>query len=272
MTKRRRHVVIKGSSLPVLRIVVRDGDVSSLRTEIADTVENARPLLAEAIAVLDLRERDASDANAREIVDAVRDTGVRLAAVLIGDANARGPLADLDLPVIEAPISTRERSNRSASEEHAAANGLEPTSVPEPVDATIVQQAGEQPAEPDLAPAYLTRPLRSGQRFYAQGRDVVVAAPTSRGSELIADGSIYAFSPIRGRVLAGASGNTSACIVASHLDAELVAVAGVYRTLEAADLQALGAGPVSLALSLDADGGERLTLAPLVPSSHTQRR
>lgn len=274
--KRRRQVVIKGSSLPVLRIVVRDGDARSLRADVADTVENARPLLADAVAVLDLREREACEVGAREIVDTVRDANVRLAAVLIGEGDERGSLADLDLPVIEAPLSTRDRPARSAIEEQAPANGPETTSIQRSIEQTVeapsAQHAPEQPTEPDLAPAYLTRPLRSGQRFYAQGRDAVVAAPTSRGSELIADGSIYAFSPIRGRVLAGASGNTSACIVASHLDAELVAVAGVYRIFEADDLKALGSGPVSVALSLDADGGERLTLAPLAPSSYMQRR
>jgi septum site-determining protein MinC len=114
--------------------------------------------------------------------------------------------------------------------------------------------------------------LRSGQRLYAQGRDAVVVAPTSRGSELIADGSIYAFSPLRGRVLAGAGGDTSACIVATHLDAELVAVGGVYRTLEPEDLKAHGSGPVSVTLSLDPEGGERLTLAALAPSPSMQRK
>ena len=84
--KRRRQAVIKGSSLPALRIVVRDGDAHSLRTELLETIDNARPLLAEAIAVLDLRERLASDVDAHDIVTAVRDAGVRLAAVLIGDS------------------------------------------------------------------------------------------------------------------------------------------------------------------------------------------
>jgi len=269
---KRRQVVIKGSSLPVLRIVVRDGDAGSLRTEVADTLANARPLLVEAIAVLDLREREASELAAREIVDAVRVAGVRLAAVLIGDRNEHKSLVDLDLPVIEAPLSARDRSSHSASEEQAASNGSPANSIEPAAEAKTAHQADSQPAEPDLAPAYLTRPLRSGQRFYAQGRDAVVGAPTSRGSELIADGSIYAFSPIRGRVLAGASGNTSACIIASHLDAELVAVAGVYRTFEAADLNALGSGPVSIVLSLAADGSERLTLATLAPLPHMQRR
>jgi septum site-determining protein MinC len=268
--KRRRQVVIKGSSLPVLRIVVRDGDAQCLRAELVETIENARPLLAEAIAVVDLREREASDTNPGEIIAAVRDAGVRLAAVLIREPNEREALANLDLPAIEAPLSTRDRPIRDASEAQVAADRPETAPVEQTVAPTHPGTA--QPAQPGLPPLYLTRPLRSGQRVYAQGRDAVVAAPTSRGSELIADGSIYGFSPIRGRVLAGASGDTSACIVASHLDAELVAVAGVYRTFESDDLNALGGGPVSVTLWLDADGNERLTLAALSPSSSTQRK
>jgi septum site-determining protein MinC len=274
--KPRRQAVIKGSSLPVLRIVVRDGDAQSLRTELVDTIENARPLLAEAIAVLDLREREASDVVPEAIVEAVRDAGIRLAAVLIREPNDRAALANVGLPVIEAPLSTRDRPARVASDGQGAAQRAEAASVEQPAQQTIApttsHHATDQASPSALAPLYLTRPLRSGQRFYAQGRDAVVAAPTSRGSELIADGSIYAFSPIRGRVLAGASGDTSACIVASHLDAELVAVGGVYRTFEADELKTHGTGPVSVTLSLDAEGNERLTLAALAPSSSMQRK
>ena len=275
--KRRRHVVIKGSSLPVLRIVVRDGDASALHTDLADTLDHARPLLAEAIAVLDLREHVGGEVGAREIVDAVRDARVRLAAVLIGEPGERGALADLGLPVIEAPLSTRD--GRAKHAEQSVEPSIEPSAEPpgepsgEPTLPGIGAEHGTHPPNAVArAPAYLTRPLRSGQRFYAQGCDVVVAAPTSRGSELIADGSIYAFSAIRGRALAGASGDASACIVAHQLDAELVAVAGVYRTFEPDHLKALGSGPVSVTLWLDPDGHERLTVAPLEPSSSMQRR
>ena len=277
--KRQRQAVIKGSSLPVLRIVVRDGDARSLSTELADTIENARPLLAEAIAVLDLREREAADVNPAEIVNKLRDANVRLAAVLISEAHERGALADVDLPIIEAPLSARTRPNRA--EERATTNRSETDPSEQPVEQAVAattahhaaqRQAIERPTGRGLAPLFLTRPLRSGQRVYAQSRDAVVTAPTSQGSELIADGSIYAFSRLRGRVLAGASGDTSACIVASHLDAELVAVAGIYRTFEADDLKAHGSGPVSVTLSVDAEGSERLTLAALAVPDSMQRK
>ena len=113
------------------------------------------------------------------------------------------------------------------------------------------------------APLCVTQPVRSGQRVYAQGRDLLVLAPTSRGAELLADGSIYAFGLLRGRALAGASGDRGARIVATRLDAELVAVAGVYRTLEASDIAGLKDGAASVALALDEEGGERLVLRPV---------
>jgi len=76
--KPRPQAVIKGSSLPVLRIVVRDGDAHSLHNELMETIESARPMLAEGIAVLDLRERLSSDVGTGEIFNMVRDAGVRL--------------------------------------------------------------------------------------------------------------------------------------------------------------------------------------------------
>ena len=273
--KPRRQTVIKGSSLPVLRIVVRDGEAGALPTDLAETIEDARPLLSDAIAVLDLREREAGDVEPGAIVEAVRDASVRLAAVLIRESREREALAHVGLPVIEAPLPARDRPRRDATDEQVTADRAETAPVEQPGEQTAAPSAPQhatEPARESLAPLCLTRPLRSGQRVYAQGRDAVVVAATSRGSELIADGSIYAFSPLRGRVLAGASGDTNACIVATHLDAELVAVGGVYRTLEPDDLKAHGSGPVSVTLSVDPEGNERLTLAALAPSPSMQRK
>ncbi|HSD53646.1 MAG TPA: septum site-determining protein MinC [Burkholderiales bacterium] len=239
--KASRPVEIKGSTLPVLRVVVRNCDLQSLDDEMSSAFASARPLLAEALAVLDLRERNGDDIAASEIVGAARNAGVRLAAVLVGDGGERVELADSGLPVIQVPLINGERSARMAKE------------APE------VARAKQAPQGPP-APLYLTEPLRSGRRLYAQGRDLVVLAPTSRGCELIADGSIYAFGLLRGRAVAGASGDKGARIIATRLDAELVAIAGVYRTLEAADLEGLGNSAVSVTLASDDEGSERLVL------------
>ena len=75
-------------------------------------------------------------------------------------------------------------------------------------------------------------PVRAGQRIYARGTDLIVTAAVNNGAELIADGSIHVYAPLRGRALAGASGNAEARIFAMSMEAELVSIAGVYRTFD----------------------------------------
>jgi septum site-determining protein MinC len=87
------------------------------------------------------------------------------------------------------------------------------------------------PAPP---PLIVERPLRSGQQVYARDRDLVVLALVSHGAEVIADGHIHVYAPLRGRAIAGAKGNTEARIFTTAMEAQLLAIAGVYRTTEVA--------------------------------------
>ena len=92
-----------------------------------------------------------------------------------------------------------------------------------------------QPVATAAAPTLIIdKPLRSGQRVYAAGGDIVVLAAVNPGAEVIADGSIHVYAPLKGRALAGALGDTSARIFTTHLEAELVSIAGVYRTFDTA--------------------------------------
>ncbi|ALX78306.1 septum site-determining protein MinC [Cronobacter malonaticus] len=90
----------------------------------------------------------------------------------------------------------------------------------------------EAPVPPAPTAALRTRlidlPVRSGQRIYAPGADLVVTSHVSAGAELIADGNIHVYGTMRGRALAGASGDKEAQIFSTNLAAELVSIAGVY--------------------------------------------
>jgi len=74
----------------------------------------------------------------------------------------------------------------------------------------------------------ITRPVRSGQQVYAEGGDLVVLAQVSAGAEVLADGDIHIYGPLRGRALAGVQGDTQANIFCQNLSAELVAIAGNF--------------------------------------------
>lgn len=110
--------------------------------------------------------------------------------------------------------------------------------------ASSSQRATARPAEPvvretirevpvPVPTMVLARQLRSGQRVYARNSDLIVIGVVSRGAEVIADGNIHVYGPLRGKAIAGARGNASARIFTSHLDAELLAIAGIYRVIDA---------------------------------------
>jgi septum site-determining protein MinC len=88
-----------------------------------------------------------------------------------------------------------------------------------------------EPAAPRTA-LIVDKPLRSGQRVYAKGADLIVLAVVSFGAEVIADGNIHVYAPLRGRALAGALGDTTARIFTTCMQAQLLSIAGIYRTTE----------------------------------------
>lgn len=104
----------------------------------------------------------------------------------------------------------------------------------------------------------VTQPVRSGQQIYAMGGDLIVMAPVNAGAEVMADANVHVYAPMRGRVLAGVRGDTSARIFCQSMEAELIAIAGNFRVFEdnlPADLQAK-----SVQAYLD---GEQLIVSPL---------
>ena len=78
----------------------------------------------------------------------------------------------------------------------------------------------------------VTTSVRTGQQVYAEDGDLIVTGAVSQGAELIADGNIHIYAPMRGRALAGAKGVTSARIFIHSMQAELVSIAGIYRNFE----------------------------------------
>jgi septum site-determining protein MinC len=88
------------------------------------------------------------------------------------------------------------------------------------------------PVASPLPALIVDKPLRSGQQVYARGRDLIVTAMVNPGAEVVADGHIHVYAPLRGKAIAGARGDASARIFARELEAELVSIAGIYRTSE----------------------------------------
>ncbi|HUR88954.1 MAG TPA: septum site-determining protein MinC [Ramlibacter sp.] len=109
----------------------------------------------------------------------------------------------------------------------AVANELRVVQAP----ATPDQVRGDKSPTPIAMSALVVdKPLRSGQQVYARGRDLVVMCMVNAGAEVIADGHIHVYAPLRGKAIAGAKGNTEARIFSMAMEAQLISIAGVYRT------------------------------------------
>jgi len=110
----------------------------------------------------------------------------------------------------------------------------EPEAVAEP---EVIAEPAAAPQPAAQAPAIATtrvidRPVRSGQQIYARDGDLILLNGVSPGAEVIADGSIHCYGPLRGRAVAGAQGNAAARIFCSNFGPELISIAGVFRTFE----------------------------------------
>lgn len=143
-------------------------------------------------------------------------------SVALGDAaRAAG------LPILSSNSNTIQPSASRVSAGPASGTELETITAS---SSTPTASVAPTPSGTTLPTVVIDRPLRSGQQIYARGASLVVLGSVNSGSEVVADGDIYVFGPLIGRVLAGATGNENARIVTTSFRAELASVASVYRT------------------------------------------
>jgi len=126
----------------------------------------------------------------------------------------------------------------------------------------VPSAAHDKPTATATRTMVIESPVRGGQRIYARGGDLVLMGVVNPGAEVIADGSIHVYAPLRGRALAGASGNAEARIFSLAMEAELVSIAGVYRTFDDGWPKDLSKKAAQVSLVND-----KLEIVPIAPVS-----
>ena len=256
-TKSPALIEFKGTTLPVVSVTLHSLDPKQLSRTATELFGDDAFFDGDA-AVLELDALTAPEA----AVDwaAIRQVFARHGLILIGvhagDAALRASAAAAGLPQLAA--YTRPRRG-------AEAPAAQPSMSPRPPPAPEPVPPPPAPQPPAAVPVrVIDKPLRSGQQVYARGGDLVVLAAVNPGAEVIADGSIHIYAPLRGRALAGASGQRDARIFTTRFEAELVSVAGIYRTFASGVPDGLAGQPVQVQLAPDADGQRtRLDLTAL---------
>ncbi len=251
-------IQFKGTALKIIQAQLRTADVALLHAALADLTGNSPDFFENDLAVLDFSNAESlpESADWPAIRQLLRASGLHAAATLGLPEGLAAAAEQAGLPTISASALSRPARAKAAEAVPPPPAVAEPTPLP-------AQEAAPAPV-PEPAPRTITldKPLRSGQRFYAKGCDLIVTAMVSAGAEVIADGNIHVYAPLRGRALAGASGDKAARIFTTSLEAELVSVAGLYRTFEAGVPADMARLPATVSLVGDGDAA-RLHIAPL---------
>ncbi len=251
---------LKSASLPVVAVLLKTTDAAQFAAELAERVADAPGFFDNDPVLIDLAlVREAEESiDFAAIVAVLREHRTLPVAVRGGNpaqmeaAHAAGlSLApDAPPPRAEAPPSQEEPQEPAAET---------PVQVQE-VIREVVHEVEVVREVPVAGPGTLVvdKPLRSGQQVYARGADLVVLAMVSFGAEVIADGNIHVYAPLRGRAIAGARGNTEARIFSTCMEPQLVSIAGIYRTTETALPDEVAGRPAQVRLE-----GEKLFIEPL---------
>jgi septum site-determining protein MinC len=241
-----KTVEFKGEAIQVVRLRLGSLDVQQVAAAFDQSLGGSPDFFDGELAVADLGAVDdhAYEPDWERIREVCAARGLRLVAVThAGEFGQRARAAGLAV-LSPAPAPPRR-----------AQAGEVPAKAP--------AQAESAPAPHGAASLFVERPLRSGQQIYARGRDVVLLAQASAGSEVIADGNIHVYAPLRGRALAGAQGDTDARIITTCFEPELVSVAGIFQTFDDGIPEALARRPVQVRLSSGGAGKPKLVIEPL---------
>lgn len=230
---------LKSAALTLMAVVLKTADLEALADELAQRASVMPGLFDDEPVAIDLTAvREAAEPiDFDALLALLRHHRMRPLAVRGGNAGQMA--AAVAAGLIEAPEGTRPAPRELAPPE-------------------VVERIVEVPLAP-LPPLVIDKPLRSGQQVYARERDLIVLALVSHGAEVMADGHVHVYAPLRGRAHAGKSGNAEARIFCQRMEAQVLAIAGVHRTTD----EPLPAGVAMGGAAMVRLDGERLVIEPL---------
>lgn len=216
----RKPIEIKISTVVAVAVILHEASTSALETALKEMTAGTPDFFDDEFAVIDVEPISEQKLDWASLVPLFKSFGLNPVAVRNARAEDHADISaiGLSLDVVSKP--------RQEIEIPAQAAAVAAPAAAPPAPAPAPQAAGHMPA------MVIDTPVRAGQRIYARGADLIITASVNNGAEVIADGSIHIYAPLRGRALAGAMGNTDARIFAMGMEAELVSIAGIYRTFE----------------------------------------
>lgn len=206
-------LVFKSSTFSVPVLILSSNDLLSIEQQLQDKISLAPEFFKHSPLVFDVQvlNKQSLEIDIAALVKLLKELGLLPIGIRGGTVAQNNEAVAVGIPV----HSLHSGSSSSATQK---------SKIAAPAPAT--EQKEDKPAT-----TLITQPVRSGQRVYAQG-DLIVLAQVSSGTEIMAEGNIHVYAPLRGRAMAGVQGDTKARIFCSDLQAELISIAGIYKISE----------------------------------------
>jgi septum site-determining protein MinC len=203
----------KSTSLTTPALVLLSPDLDSIDQQLAEKVSQAPEFFKNSPLLIDLQKLNAKEINIQvdAVVALVRQHGFMPIGIRGGNEQQNQQALAINLPI------------------HSIHGQNVPLVEKQATKAVVAEVKPAVEANQSVENKLITQPIRSGQRVYAKG-DLIVTATVSAGAEIMAEGNIHVYGSLRGRALAGVLGNTESRIFCSDLQAELVSVAGIYKS------------------------------------------
>jgi septum site-determining protein MinC len=268
---------IKNTNLPLLALHICTTDMERLKSELEARLTQTPDFFSNTPMVLDLTaiEKAGITPDFVDLVSYMRILGMRTAGVVGGSPEQREAAVQAGMGLFT-DTPTRRALQQTSSTEFPVNINIEGQSefpgfeVPKETDKPTFEehipdsaietkqhllQSTSSAPRPTMV---IDKPVRTGQCIYAEYADLVVLAVVNAGAELIADGDIHVYAPLRGRAIAGARGNQGARIFVQRMEAELISIAGCFQVFEDGIPENVRGKPAQVRLD-----GTRLIFQPL---------
>jgi septum site-determining protein MinC len=220
-----RSIRIKGRSFLAV-VLSPDLPIEEWLVRLDELAARSAGFFLERPVVLDVTDLEIQKAQLKSLLGELAKRNVRIMGVEGARPSLLGPGMPPAMkggrPAADVEIAAAEPAKAAEPPPAAEADGEEPTAPPAPI--VDVRQATQS--------IIIREPVRSGQTVHFPEGDVTVIGSVSSGAEIIAGGSVHIYGTLRGRALAGTLGNASARIFCRKLEAELLAIDGIYTTAD----------------------------------------
>ena len=234
-----RSIRIKGRSFLAV-VLSPDLPLDQWLERLDDLAARSAGFFLDRPVVLDVSDLPIKKAELKQLIDDLAERNVRIMGVEGARPSMLGPGMPPAMkggkPASDVEVTAREPDAESEAEAEVAAQ------APQRQDAPQVRAIPQS--------LVIDEPVRSGQSIIFPEGDITIVGSVASGAEVIAGGSIHIYGTLRGRAMAGSIGNTNARIFCRRLEAELIAIDGIYKMAEDMDSSLRGH---AVQLSLEGD-------------------